>query len=119
MYSYIYITNPAIPNTPMAPVPFGSMNFPLFVMDAVIVRIFALWVLGCKWTLYVGTIQKNYFAPAEQLATRPQEIMSWCIVFAAVGPRRERANLYQFLQVNWSPRFIGSRQKRKYNTTLM
>jgi hypothetical protein len=27
--------------------------------DVVIVRIFVLCVLGCKWTLYVGTLQKT------------------------------------------------------------
>ncbi len=47
-----------------------------------IVHTFVLCALGCKWTLYVGTLQKNYFAPARQLATQSPEIMSWRIVSA-------------------------------------
>jgi hypothetical protein len=34
---------------------------------AMVARTFVLCVLGCKSTLYVGTIRKNYFAPARQL----------------------------------------------------
>ena len=50
---------------------------------AMVVRTFVLCVLGCKSTLYVGTIQKNYFAPARQLEYSLSQTLSFFIAYAA------------------------------------
>ena len=46
---------------------------------AMVVRTFVRCVLGCKSTLYVGAIQKNYFAPARQLKYSLSQTMSFFI----------------------------------------
>ena len=50
---------------------------------AMVVRTFVLCVLGCKSTLYVGTIQKNYFAPARQLEYSLSQTLSFFFAYAA------------------------------------
>jgi hypothetical protein len=55
----IYITSPAISNTPMAHrIRFNEFSA-LCHSVVEILRTFVLCVLGCKWNPYVGTIQKT------------------------------------------------------------
>ena len=51
---------------------------------AMVVRTFVLCVLGCKSTLYVGTIRKNYFAPARQLEYSLSQTMSFFIAYVTI-----------------------------------